>query len=277
MLSYQHAYHAGSPADLHKHVALAALLTPLAGRGALYVESHAGRGLYDLSSPEAAKTGEAASGLGRLEEASPDGPPDGSFWDVLLALRARDGGTAYPGSPALAASLFEPGDRVLLHERHPAEQRSLLRARRHLDARGRGRRGALIEISSEDGHDALRALRPWARPGLALIDPSYEVKAEYRQAADTTIALAEAWPAGIVMLWYPILPAGRHGAMAETVMRALGRRVVRHEAPYRNPPTRGMTGSGLLITGLDDTMADAVATAWRPLSPVLQDAPLSIG
>ncbi|MEO1276165.1 MAG: 23S rRNA (adenine(2030)-N(6))-methyltransferase RlmJ, partial [Pseudomonadota bacterium] len=33
MLSYQHAYHAGSPADLHKHVALAVLLAPLAPPG----------------------------------------------------------------------------------------------------------------------------------------------------------------------------------------------------------------------------------------------------
>ncbi|MEO1918504.1 MAG: 23S rRNA (adenine(2030)-N(6))-methyltransferase RlmJ, partial [Paracoccaceae bacterium] len=61
MLSYQHAYHAGGPADLHKHIALAEMLTLLTRkpRGITYIETHAGRGLYDLASAETAKTGEA--------------------------------------------------------------------------------------------------------------------------------------------------------------------------------------------------------------------------
>ena len=67
MLSYQHGYHAGGPADLHKHIVLAELLARLTAkpRGIAYVETHAGRGLYDLAAPEALKTGEAAQGIGR--------------------------------------------------------------------------------------------------------------------------------------------------------------------------------------------------------------------
>ena len=59
MLSYQHAYHAGGPADLHKHIVLAELLQRLTikPRGITSAETHAGRGLYDLSAPEARKTG----------------------------------------------------------------------------------------------------------------------------------------------------------------------------------------------------------------------------
>lgn len=273
MLSYQHAYHAGSPADLHKHVALAVLLAPLAGRGALYVESHAGRGLYDLASAEAVKTGEAAAGLGRLAAASPAGPPEGPFWDVLLALRGRDGPSAYPGSPSVAASLLGATDRLVLHERHPAEHEALRRGRAALDAFSRGRAGPAVEVIGADGHAALRALRLGARLGLALIDPSYEVKSEYEDAAETVIALAHSWPKGIVMLWYPILPAARHNAMAEAVTAALGRKVFRHEALYRDPPERGMTGSGLLIVGIDAQVADGLLRAWEPLNPVLRPAP----
>jgi 23S rRNA (adenine2030-N6)-methyltransferase len=62
MLSYQHAYHAGGPADLHKHAALAGLLALLKrkkGRAITYLETHAGRALYDITSAEALKTGEA--------------------------------------------------------------------------------------------------------------------------------------------------------------------------------------------------------------------------
>ncbi|MEM7498921.1 MAG: 23S rRNA (adenine(2030)-N(6))-methyltransferase RlmJ [Pseudomonadota bacterium] len=272
MLSYQHAYHAASPADLHKHVALGVLLAGLAGRGALYAESHAGRGLYDLSGAESAKTGEAEAGLGRVAEALPDGPPEGPFWNALTALRARDGATAYPGSPAVAATLLTGADRMVLHERHPAELRALRRARGRLDAHGRGEDGPYVELSDEDGHEALRRLKPGARPGLALIDPSYEVKDEYGAAAETAIALSRAWPAGIVMLWYPILPAGRHEAMVARMAEALGPGLDRHEAAYRDPPPRGMTGSGLLFSGLDGRMRGALSDAWRPCAPVLEEA-----
>ncbi|MEL6766900.1 MAG: 23S rRNA (adenine(2030)-N(6))-methyltransferase RlmJ [Pseudomonadota bacterium] len=273
MLSYQHAYHAGSPADLHEHVALSVLLAPMAGRGALYAESHAGRGLYDLASAEAGKTGEAAAGIGALAAACPEGPPDGTLWDVLSALRGRDGATAYPGSPCVAASLLRAEDRLVLHERHPAEHAALRRARPALDAFGRGRGGPYVEVTSADGHAALRALRPAARPGLALIDPSFEVKDEYGEAAETMIALARAWPAGIVMLWYPILPAARHEAMAQRVAETLGGAMRRHEAPYRDPPARGMVGSGLLIAGIGEAEEARLGAAWAPLAPVLLEAP----
>ena len=56
MLSYQHAYHAGNPADVHKHALLAAMLDYLTAKDKplTYIETHAGRGLYDLAAPEAA-------------------------------------------------------------------------------------------------------------------------------------------------------------------------------------------------------------------------------
>ena len=96
MLSYQHAYHAGGPADVHKHIVLAELLARLTAkpRGLSYVETHAGRGLYDLAAPEAAKTGEAAAGIARL---APD--PATPFGRALAAARAGGGAGAYPGSP----------------------------------------------------------------------------------------------------------------------------------------------------------------------------------
>ena len=67
MLSYQHAYHAGNLADVHKHAALAWVCDYLTRKDKplSYIETHAGRGLYDLSGAEAAKTGEAAQGIGR--------------------------------------------------------------------------------------------------------------------------------------------------------------------------------------------------------------------
>ena len=69
MLSYQHIYHAGNLADVHKHAMLAAVLAYLVQKDKplSYLETHSGRGLYRLDAPEAARTGEAAAGIGRAE------------------------------------------------------------------------------------------------------------------------------------------------------------------------------------------------------------------
>ena len=59
MLSYQHLYHAGNLADVQKHAALAWVLDYLTRKDKplSYIETHAGRGVYDLAAEEALKTG----------------------------------------------------------------------------------------------------------------------------------------------------------------------------------------------------------------------------
>lgn len=232
MLSYQHAYHAGNPADLHKHIALAELLARLTtkARGIAYAETHAGRGRYDLAAPEALKTGEAAEGITRI---APD--PATPYGRALAAARAAHGASAYPGSPLIARSLLRPQDRITLMELHPAEHAAL--------------RGALagegVAIHGRDGFEGLLALAPLApRRGLVLIDPSYEVKSDYAAAADFARRLIAKWPQATLLIWHPLLPEGRHAALIDG-LRALP--VLRDEVAFARPPARGMTGSGLAL------------------------------
>ncbi len=249
MLSYQHAYHAGGPADIHKHVALAALLAHLTRkpRAISYLESHAGRAVYDLSGPEATKTGEAARGIGRLE------PGEGPFWQALAECRARFGAGSYPGSPMIARALLRPQDRLHLCELHPAEHAALKAAL--------AREG--VAVHRRDGHEGLPALcPPVPRRGLALIDPSYEVKSEYAQATRTALAVLAKWPEGVVMVWYPLLPEGRHAALAGPLEAARLPGALRHEAILRDPPERGMTGSGLIFLNLPHGAEAALRAAW---------------
>ena len=65
MLSYQHIYHAGNLADVHKHALLAVMLDYMTRKEKplSYLETHSGRGLYALDAAEAVKTGEAAAGI----------------------------------------------------------------------------------------------------------------------------------------------------------------------------------------------------------------------
>lgn len=82
MLSYQHLYHAGNLADVQKHALMAWMLDYLTQKDKplSYIETHAGRGLYDLSAAEAVKTGEAEQGIGALAAALPRRIPMPARW-----------------------------------------------------------------------------------------------------------------------------------------------------------------------------------------------------
>ncbi len=253
MLSYQHGYHAGNLADVHKHAALAWMLDYLARKPKplSYIETHAGRGLYDLAAPEARKTGEAARGIARAEGWFAAGHP---YAQALAATRARFGAAAYPGSPLIAATLLRPDDRIHLAEAHPAEHAALA------DLMGDG-----AHVRHEDGFAMARALvPPTPRRGLMMVDPGYELPADYARLPGFLAAMARKWPVGVIVLWYPILADPRHGAM----LAALGRAhpdALRHEVRF--PPAREghrMTGSGLFVLnppwGLD---AEAARLATR--------------
>ena len=252
MLSYQHAYHAGGPADLHKHIVLAELLTRLTAkpRGIAYVETHAGRGLYDLAAPEALKTGEAAQGIARLD---PD--PATPFGRALAAVRAQAGPSAYPGSPLLARTLLRPQDRLTLMELHPAEHAALARSVS----------GAAIH--RRDGFEGALALAPFRpRRGLVLVDPSYEVKADYAAAGAFARRLLAKWPEATVLLWYPLLPEARHRELLAALAPVPH---LRDEVAFSARPARGMAGSGLALLNAPWGAANAFTAAHAQAAPVL--------
>jgi 23S rRNA (adenine2030-N6)-methyltransferase len=225
MLSYQHGYHAGGPADIHKHRALAAVLSLLTqkARPLTYVETHAGRGLYDLTGDQAEKTGEWKAGIGKAER------DDHPYWTALDRVRAHFGPDSYPGSPLIAQALLRDQDRCVLMELHPAEHAALVDA---IDA----------EVHKCDGFEgALAMAPPKPRRGLVLIDPSYEVKTEYIGVVDFVKALLMKWPEPIVMIWYPILPDARHRPMVEALNGVI------NEVRFPPHKGRGMEGSGLVI------------------------------
>jgi len=265
MLSYLHAYHAGGPADVHKHAVLAGLLGLLTAkpRPITYLESHAGRGAYDLDDHAAAKTGEAARGIARLT------PVDHPYWTALAAERAARGARAYPGSPMIARHLLRPDDMMMLMEMHPVEYAALATVMPKKDADA-----PTIAVHRRDGFEGMRALTP-PKPlrGLALIDPSYERKSEYADTAVMALQVAMRWPQGVVVVWYPILPERRHEALigpvdAVAAAAAPDMTVTRDEVAFTDPPARGMTGSGLLIVNAPFGAPDAIAAAHRLAAPV---------
>lgn len=237
MLSYQHIYHAGNLADVHKHSMLAWVLAYMTRKDKplSYMETHAGRGLYDLTDAAAIKTGEAAQGIARAADWF---APDHPYSQVRARIRATHGANAYPGSPAFAAESIRPMDNMFLSELHPQEFAAL---QTNMSPYG----GVFKQM---DGWEmALSMCPPNPRRGLLLIDPSYEIKTDYETIPKTIAQIHRKWGVGVIMLWYPILTDGPHKPMVRALQSALPEAVT-HEVSF--PPARAghrMIGSGLFV------------------------------
>jgi 23S rRNA (adenine2030-N6)-methyltransferase len=217
------------------------------------LDTHAGRGYYDLRGPEAQKSGEAERGIQRLLGVRGVLEPLAAYF---AALGARPGErlARYPGSPALIAAALRPQDRAVCNELIPAEARA---AEREIYSSGRFR----IEVG--DGYTALRAqLPPAERRGLVLIDPPYESADEL---GSLTTALADAhrrWPTGSFLAWYPIVSAAqRRRVHARLAAVALPKMLLADLAVHPDDASVGLAGSGLLLVnppyGADEFLRQA--------------------
>jgi 23S rRNA (adenine2030-N6)-methyltransferase len=245
-LNYRHAFHAGNFADVLKHVVLVSLVQHLEKKSTpfAYVDTHAGRGVYDLSEPEAQRSGEYKTGIGRLLEAdAADLPGEIRTYVELVRQSAgteRSPITAYPGSPKIVAMLRREGDRMALYESVPQEA-DALRA-----SLGRERGIAIIE---GDGYAGLKAqLPPKEKRGLVLIDPPYESEREFDCVLDALESAHARWPNGIYCIWYP--RTGRAGP--ERFLNELERTGIRRILNVTldilpRDSGDGMPGAGLVI------------------------------
>jgi 23S rRNA (adenine2030-N6)-methyltransferase len=199
-MKYRHSFHAGNFADVHKHVTLLALLSALKrkDKGFLYLETHAGRGAYDLSSPSA----EASAGVLRFESAARTEPSSGSeelrsYLALLDRLRQeRQRPHLYPGSPLIAAHELRPQDRGVLVELLASEARVL-------EENALGER---IRVERGYGFERLRAwLPPPERRGLTFIDPPYEeTRADFDRVTNAVAQALQRFHTGVIAVWYPI-------------------------------------------------------------------------
>jgi 23S rRNA (adenine2030-N6)-methyltransferase len=244
-MKYRHSFHAGNFADVHKHVALLALLSAMQrkDKGLLYLETHAGGGGYDLTSVETHHGAEAKHGVSALLAApEPEAVELKHYRDAIDDMRRRFATPAlYPGSPWLAAQRLRQQDRGLCYERVPSECRSLERTL------GGFRR---MRVECSDGYRQLAgALPPRERRCLLLIDPPYENPAADQQAALDAVATAlQRLANAVIALWYPV-----KDARAVTPWLARVERTVKVPTLglefwlYPRDSRAGLNGSGLLI------------------------------
>jgi 23S rRNA (adenine2030-N6)-methyltransferase len=200
-MNYRHAFHAGNFADVLKHVALVSVLLHLRKKETPFavIDTHAGRGLYDLAGSEAGRTGEAADGIVKLMSHVSANAALSAYLDIAGSF----GWNRYPGSPLIAERLLRPSDRLVAIEKHPEEFAALAKVL----ARGRAVEG--------DGYERLPALLPpLERRGLILIDPPYEAPGEFEDLARAFATAYRRFATGIYLLWYPLKARAEIDALA---------------------------------------------------------------
>lgn len=233
MLSYQHSFHAGCYADVIKHFCLCQILAYMTQKDKpmLYLDTHAGRGSYDLTSPDAQKTGEAKDGIIKLLAHRNELP---SIFAPYLETIGKNTGY-YPGSPLIALKLLRPIDRIYACELHPREF-SILNTIRSKNAK--------FHAAAIDGIAALNALLPPPeKRALVFIDPSYEVKSEYQSIPKALLNAYKKFPQAVFVLWYPIVDQEYHYQMLKQFKRLESDKTLRVE--FFTNDDRGMNGTGL--------------------------------
>lgn len=242
MLSYRHAFHAGNYADVLKHLVLCRILVYLTQKPAplCYVDTHAGAGGYDLASEQSRKTGEFRQGFGLLWQRADLPPVIAAYRDLVARFNPPGELKLYPGSPWLAQQLLREQDRLELCELHSSEY-PLLQQRFAGDRR--------VHCHNEDGFIKSIALTPpREKRGLVLIDPSYEMKDDYRVVVNHLKLLHKRFATGVYALWYPIVDQYRLNELEAGIIKSAIPRIDLYEislaADHRRP---GMSGAGMMV------------------------------
>ena len=268
-MNYRHAFHAGNHADVLKHLVLLALIEALQRKDTPYfvLDTHAGRGRYDLDAVESDKTGEALLGIDRLRRwAKNERKPAPALKRYLEAVRPAIADTRpryYPGSPLLVAQTLRDGDRLAACELQADEAKALETVFVH-DRR--------VGTHQRDGYGAMKALLPPAeKRGLVLIDPPYETQGAEFDTIHTALREAlQRWPQGIFAIWYPIkqrrtlMPFLRKIPHLPIKTAWLAELLVRpDDSPLR------MNGSGMLVLNPPWQVERDIAAALPQLSKAL--------
>jgi len=269
-MNYRHGYHAGNFADVFKHTILIALINALSRKETpfCYLETHAGRGLYDLSSEFSQKTQEYTTGVARLmsngvsstNKLSHPLPPIVKQYQKIVTEFQYP--RYYPGSPAIVKNLLRKNDRMILMEYHPEEFKYLQNIFRN---------DRQINLHHQDGYLGLKAfLPPKERRGLVLIDPPFEAASEWDSLKKVLKIGMQKFSHGIYAIWYPLKNQSTVNKFLDS-LTTLGPEVLISELTiYPTDAQFNLTGCGLAIVNppwqLEDELRPLVSLLWETFS-----------
>ena len=260
-MKYRHQFHAGNFADVHKHVLLLEVLAALTrkDKGLLFVDTHAGRGEYQLHPGDAAHPAEWQSGAAKLLSADPEHEALNRYRTLLLERR-HGASLFYPGSPLLAAGALRAVDRLVFFETQ-REEAGLLR--KALEAPGTATRRMRVE--NGDGFAGLRALLPPPeRRGCVLIDPPFEEREDFARVSAAVADALQRFESAVLLLWLPLKLRADFDAWY-TKLRARTDRPMLASLLWMHPcdSRAALNGSALVLVNPPYLVAEAMRE-WLP-------------
>jgi 23S rRNA (adenine2030-N6)-methyltransferase len=256
-MKYRHQYHAGNFADVHKHVLLLEVLAALTrkDKGLLFVDTHAGRGEYELHPGDTDHPAEWQTGVAKLLAAVPHHAALARYREIV-ARGVRGGSLNYPGSPVLAVGALRPVDRVVFFETQREEAGHL---RKVLDRAPRAR------VETVDGFAGLRALLPPPeRRGCILIDPPYEERADFSRTHAAVVDAVVRFAGAVLVLWLPLKLRTDFDAWFSVLRDATARPVLGSLLWVHPPDSRvALNGSALAVVNPPYLLEEAMRE-WLP-------------
>ncbi|MDR3375409.1 MAG: 23S rRNA (adenine(2030)-N(6))-methyltransferase RlmJ [Ancalomicrobiaceae bacterium] len=275
-MNYRHAYHAGNFADVFKHATLARTVLLLQKKDAAfrYVDTHAGPGLYDLTAPGPAKSGEWRDGIGRLLASNARSDLADllqPYFDAISFASETPVSTGhmprrYPGSPAIVRYLARRQDRLTLTELHPEER---------IDLAALYAGDIQVKVIELDGWLALKSfLPPKERRGLILIDPPFEEEGEFDRCLEGLVEAHQRFSTGVYMLWYPIKDARQVRRFKDRLAASGIRKILSADLAVRAPTADGrLAASGLIVINPPYTLDDEIRRLVSGLVKALTQGP----
>jgi 23S rRNA (adenine2030-N6)-methyltransferase len=263
-MNYRHAFHAGGFVDVVKHLILTRIILYFQRKAAAFrvIDTHAGRGRYDLTSDEAERSPEWRDGIARvLARGLP--PLADPYLDVVRALNP-DGLATYPGSPLLTRKLLRPQDRLEAVELHP-EDAAALKTEFAGDIQTR--------VIALDGWLALGAhLPPKEKRGIVLVDPPFEEDGEWERLVAGLVKAHRRFASGTYCLWYPLKEPGEVERFVKALRDTGIRGILRIELTIRKPSTPArLFGTGMIVVNPPFVLEDEMRKLLPELAGVLAD------
>ncbi|CAK9097973.1 unnamed protein product [Durusdinium trenchii] len=219
-IDYVHYFQAGSPYDCLKHMLILHTLTSMVNDASpfLYVDTHAGTGIYDLKSPEAQRFQNHQGGILSLmkveRHAASKALSDYLRLHGIFPRLCRKGSTfeeTYLGSPAIAQLFLRPQDAAILFDASPQVASALDRNLQSLS--GTSNTEVFCTSSYKWFSKSIKSqYQRYAHLSrvLALIDPPYDsASSSDKWNLFLVKRIRTMWPQSCVLLWYPFVSEGQ--------------------------------------------------------------------
>ena len=265
MISYKHDFHAGNHADTLKHICLIYFIKSLkkSDNSIIYIDTHAGNGLYELDNHYMKTNKEYLTGISKLVFFETYDPYIQLYIKVIKKINKSNKINFYPGSPKIIQYLTNNKDELYFFESCNNENRILQKNFSKYSNIKILKKDSLIFLKTKKNNKE--------KKGIILIDPSYKDKEDYQKIINLVKNYHSKFENKIVIIWYPVHNRDETNDFIEEFKKTGIQDILRIEMPIKNDNNeKDMTGSGLIVLNSHKKTAQSLRGTIIELQSCLQ-------